>query len=112
AGPRMNAGGGRATYRGRGGPARVRPPPEGAHQMGQSESAAFELVIRPQSVISLGDLADVWRYRELLWTLGARDVSARYKQTALGAIWAILQPVAQMVIFTVVFNRFAGIRSD
>jgi lipopolysaccharide transport system permease protein len=79
--------------------------------MEQRESAAYELVIRPQSAISLGDILDVFRYRELLWTLASRDVRVRYKQAALGILWALLQPVAQMVVFTVVFNKVAGIRS-
>jgi lipopolysaccharide transport system permease protein len=84
---------------------------EGVHEMGQSESAGYELVIRPQSAVSLRDLAELWRYRELLWTLASRDVRVRYKQAALGVLWALIQPVAQMVVFTVVFNRFAGIQS-
>lgn len=69
-------------------------------------------VIRPESVVSIRDLRDVWSYRELLWILALRDVAVRYKQAALGVTWALLQPLAQMVIFTVLFNRFAGIRSD
>jgi len=72
----------------------------------------FELVIRPRSVVSLGDLADVWRYRELLWSLAMRDVSVRYKQAVLGVTWALLQPVLQMFIFTILFNRMAGIHAD
>jgi lipopolysaccharide transport system permease protein len=71
-----------------------------------------ELLIRPASVISLRDFKDVWDHRELLWILGWRDVSVRYKQAALGIGWALLQPLSQMVIFTVLFNRFAGIRAD
>lgn len=72
----------------------------------------YELVIRPQSVISLSDLADIWRYRELLWTLASRDVRVRYKQAAFGVTWALIQPLFQVVIFTVLFNRLAGIRPD
>jgi lipopolysaccharide transport system permease protein len=79
--------------------------------MEQRESAAYELVIRPEAVVSFRDLADVWRYRELLWTLAARDVRVRYKQAAFGVLWALVQPLLQMVIFTLVFNRLAGIRS-
>lgn len=71
-----------------------------------------ELVIRPQSVISLRDIRDIWNYRELLWILALRDVSVRYKQATLGIAWALLQPLSQMIIFTVLFNRFAGIRAD
>jgi lipopolysaccharide transport system permease protein len=72
----------------------------------------FELVIRPHSAISIYDVADVWRYRELLWTLAMRDVRVRYKQAAFGVAWALLQPVVQMLIYTLLFNRLAGIHAD
>lgn len=61
--------------------------------------------------VALG-LADVWQYRELLWFLALRDVKVRYKQTALGASWAILQPVATAMVFTIIFGRLARIPSD
>lgn len=57
-------------------------------------------------------LRELWEYRELLWFLVWRDVKVRYKQTALGAGWAILQPVATMVVFSLFFGRLAGIPSD
>jgi lipopolysaccharide transport system permease protein len=57
-------------------------------------------------------LGELWEYRELLWFLVWRDVKVRYKQTALGASWAILQPVATMVVFSLFFGRLAGIPSD
>jgi lipopolysaccharide transport system permease protein len=78
--------------------------------MDEVRPASYELVIRPKSVVSLRDLADVWRYRELLWTLASRDVRVRYKQAAFGVLWALIQPVSQMIVFTVVFNRLGGIR--
>ncbi|HEY2880861.1 MAG TPA: ABC transporter permease, partial [Pirellulales bacterium] len=53
------------------------------------------------------DLAEMWRYRELLYFLVWRDVKVRYKQTVLGAAWAILQPVATMVVFSLFFGRLA-----
>ena len=59
-----------------------------------------------------GDFADAWDYRELLWILAIRDVKVRYKQASLGIAWALLQPLTQMMIFTVLFNRFAGIHGD
>jgi lipopolysaccharide transport system permease protein len=52
---------------------------------------------------------EVWRYRELLYFLTWRDVKVRYKQTLLGAAWAILQPLLTMLIFTLLFGRLAGI---
>jgi lipopolysaccharide transport system permease protein len=71
-----------------------------------------ELVLRPESALSWQDFVDAWDCRELLWILALRDVNVRYKQAALGVAWALLQPLTQMVIFTVLFNRFAGIPPD
>ena len=53
-------------------------------------------------------LGDLWAYRELLYFLVWRDVKVRYKQTALGAAWAVIQPFFTMAIFSVVFGRLAG----
>src|SRR5579872_52569 len=58
------------------------------------------------------DLKEFWRFHELLYLLTLRDVKLRYKQTALGVIWAVLQPLLTMVIFTVLFGRVAKIPSD
>ncbi len=80
--------------------------------------ATSEALVSPLSVIEPGkgwaplDLGELWRYRELLYFLVWRDVKVRYKQTALGASWAIIQPLFSMVIFSVVFGRLAGIGSD
>jgi lipopolysaccharide transport system permease protein len=52
---------------------------------------------------------DLWAYRELLYFLTWRDIKVRYKQTLLGAAWAIIQPLATMLLFTLVFNRLAGL---
>jgi lipopolysaccharide transport system permease protein len=57
-------------------------------------------------------LRDLWEHRELLYFLVWRDVKVRYKQTVLGAAWAILQPVMSMVIFTVIFSIIAKMPSD
>jgi lipopolysaccharide transport system permease protein len=54
------------------------------------------------------DLGELWRYRELLFFLTWRDVKVRYKQTVLGAAWAILQPLATMVVFSLFFGRVAS----
>ena len=56
-------------------------------------------------------LAELWSYRELLYFLTWRDVKVRYKQTLLGAAWAILQPLLTMLIFTLLFGRLAGMPS-
>ena len=58
------------------------------------------------------DLAGVWEHRELLWFLTVRDVKLRYKQTGLGVLWAIIQPVAPMLIFTLVFGRLVDVPAD
>src|SRR5262249_18303012 len=55
---------------------------------------------------------DLWRYRELFQVLAWRDLSVRYKQTAIGAAWALLRPILTVVVFTIVFGRIAGLRSD
>jgi lipopolysaccharide transport system permease protein len=57
-------------------------------------------------------LAELWQYRELLYFLSWRDVKTRYKQTALGVAWAIIQPFFTMVIFSLFFGRLANIPSD
>ena len=56
-------------------------------------------------------LRDLWEYRELLYFLTWRDVKVRYKQTLLGAAWAILQPLLTMLIFTLLFGRLGGIQT-
>lgn len=68
--------------------------------------------IRPaQGWVSL-KLDELWEYRELLYFLCWRDIKVRYKQTALGAAWAIIQPFFTMVVFSLFFGRLAQIPSD
>lgn len=55
---------------------------------------------------------DLWHYRELFQVLAARDISVRYKQTLIGALWAVIRPVLTMVVFTVVFGKLAKLPSD
>ena len=55
---------------------------------------------------------ELWRYRELFWVLAERDLSVRYKQTVIGVLWAIVRPFLTMVVFTIIFGRIAGLRSD
>ena len=69
------------------------------------------VVIQPTGNWRLVSLKDLWAYRELLFFLTWRDVKVRYKQTALGALWAILQPLFMMIIFTIFFGRLAGVDS-
>jgi len=56
--------------------------------------------------------ADLWRYRELFLILAWRDIAVRYKQTVIGVAWAVVRPFLTMIIFTVIFGRVAGLRSD
>lgn len=58
------------------------------------------------------DLQELWRYRELLYFLTWRDVKVRYKQTAIGAAWAVLQPFLTMVVFSIIFGGLAHLPSD
>ena len=69
-------------------------------------------VIEPPTGWRPLDWRELWDYRELLWVLTTRDVKVRYKQTILGAGWAILRPLLTMLIFTVIFGRFARMPSD
>ena len=70
------------------------------------------IVITPAKGWTSLNLADVWAYRELLYFLTWRDIKVRYKQTALGAAWAVLQPFMTMVVFSLFFGRLAGIPSE
>jgi lipopolysaccharide transport system permease protein len=68
------------------------------------------ILIRPNRSASLIEgISELWQYRELLGFLAWRDVKLRYRQTFLGVAWAILQPLAAMLVFTVFFHRLAGI---
>jgi homopolymeric O-antigen transport system permease protein len=69
------------------------------------------VVIQPNQSWKLVSFRDLWAYRELLFFLTWRDVLVRYKQTALGAAWAILQPLFMMLIFTLFFGRLAAVES-
>jgi lipopolysaccharide transport system permease protein len=69
-------------------------------------------VIEPSRGWRLVDLRELWAYRELLIVLIGRDVKVRYKQTVLGAAWAILQPFMTMVVFSILFGRLANLPSD
>jgi lipopolysaccharide transport system permease protein len=77
-----------------------------------SAGAAREVVIRPSKGLFDLELNNVWRYRELLFTLMMRDIQVLYKQAALGAAWAVIQPVFAVTVFTIVFGNFAKMPSD
>src|SRR5271165_202900 len=69
-------------------------------------------IVQPRKAFWDLELKDLWEYRELLYFLVWRDVKVRYKQTALGVAWAILQPLLATLIFSIFFGRLAKIPSD
>ncbi len=77
---------------------------------GERYIEATELVIKPQKTLRT-DWKELWEYRELFYFLAWRDVKVRYKQTTIGIAWAIFQPLVTMIVFTIFFNRVAGIEA-
>ena len=76
------------------------------------QHATGEIVLRPTTGLAWPALGDLWAYRELVFFLAWRDVKVRYKQSVLGIAWVVIQPVAQMIIFSLVFGRMAGLPSE
>ncbi|HUK37059.1 MAG TPA: ABC transporter permease [Vicinamibacterales bacterium] len=72
-------------------------------------SAQRKLRIQPAGSWQGTHLSELWRYRELLYFFVWRDIKVRYKQTVLGALWAVIQPVATTLLFTVFFGRLGGL---
>jgi len=70
------------------------------------------LVIQPKRHLLSLDLKGIWEYRELLYFLIWRDLKVRYRQSAIGVGWVILQPLMTMVVFSAVFGKFVGVPSD
>ena len=77
-----------------------------------AEDAQPVIRVRPSSGWAPLRLDELWEYRELLYFLMWRDLKVRYKQTALGAAWAVLQPLLTMLLLTVVFGQLAGLPSE
>jgi lipopolysaccharide transport system permease protein len=77
-----------------------------------SKSRSDVTYLRPTHGLVALNLRDLWVYRELVLFLTWRDVLVRYKQTVLGAAWAVIQPVIQMVVFTLIFSNAAGFSSE
>ncbi|HEY9402370.1 MAG TPA: ABC transporter permease [Pyrinomonadaceae bacterium] len=90
------------------------PPPSQTNADDDGDRAHLSLPDRPLIRIESEEMgvqfafSDLWSYRELLYFLTWRDIKVRYRQTALGAAWAIIQPLATMLLFTLIFNRLAG----
>ena len=76
------------------------------------QSVPPHVSIRPAEGWTSLQFGELWQYRELLFFLIWRDIKVRYKQTALGAAWAVLQPVFTMVVFSLFFGRLAKVPSD
>jgi len=70
------------------------------------------IYIKPSTGLAALNLRDLWTYRELVYFMVWRDVKVRYKQTMLGAAWAIIQPVMTMIVFTFLFGRIAKLPTD
>src|SRR5713101_6548518 len=70
------------------------------------------LWIRPSRGPRFIDIGSLWTYRELLFYFAWRDVKVRYKQSALGILWIVIQPMVQMLIFTAIFGRIVGLPSE
>ena len=69
-------------------------------------------IIEPPTKFGFGSIKELWQYRELIYFFTWRDLKVRYKQTVIGVLWALLQPLVIMVIFSVFFGYFARIPSD
>jgi lipopolysaccharide transport system permease protein len=78
----------------------------------QQTAAEYEIVIKPSNSWFGLDLAEIWRYRDLLFLLVHRDFVSNYKQTILGPLWFIIQPLITTIIFTIIFGKVAQIPTD
>src|SRR4030042_4823394 len=70
------------------------------------------LYLHPSHGWSALNLLELWRFRELIYFLTWRDIKVRYKQTVLGASWAVLQPLFTMIVFTFFFGKLAKVPTD
>ena len=75
-------------------------------------STQITTVIKPRKTFSLRDITELWGHRELLYFFSWRDLKVRYKQTFIGVLWAIFQPLITMFVFTVFFGSLAKMPSD
>jgi lipopolysaccharide transport system permease protein len=86
--------------------------PDKSVSLAMEQQSTPVTIIKPSRGWSWLDMRELWRYRELVYFLVWRDVKVRYKQTLLGAAWAILKPFLSMVIFTVIFAGLARLETD
>jgi len=79
---------------------------------GTADVDQWHRVIRPRRGLVPVDFRELWRYRDLLWFQVVRDIAGRYRQMALGPIWMLLQPLVNMVIFSMIFGQLARFPSE
>src|SRR6476469_7539372 len=79
------------------------PPPAAVETIRLQPTKGFSRVLAPK---------ELWRYRELAAQIALRDITVRYRQTLLGAVWAVLQPIGFMVVFSLFFGNLAGVSSN
>ena len=80
--------------------------------MKESIAEKWDLIITPHRGWFELHLDDIWRYRDLLWIFIKRDFTTFYKQTILGPLWFFIQPLISTIVFSIIFNRIAGISTD
>jgi lipopolysaccharide transport system permease protein len=83
-----------------------------ADDLGMASASLPTFFIKPEQGLASLELRELWEYRELLYFLIWRDIKVRYKQTVLGATWAVIQPVFMMLVFSLFFGRLARVPSD
>ncbi len=71
-----------------------------------------KIIIGPQVKMKLADIRELWSYKDLLYYMVLRDITVQYKQTILGLAWAIINPLFQILIFSLIFSKLSGIRPD
>ncbi len=92
-------------------PSTIKPPPRAVMPNASAPATVPTTIIEPRPGWKALDLRELWRYRELLYFFAWRDVKVRYKQTMLGAAWAIIQPFMMMVVFTIFLGKMAAVSS-
>ena len=90
----------------------ARPNVSGVADKRTASPGAEAVVIDPAQGWRLPDARELWRFRHLLYFLVWRTIKVRYKQTAIGAAWAVLQPLVAMVVFSLIFCNLLGVPSD
>ena len=78
----------------------------------KNEKKSWQLIIRPHGGWFELHLSDLWRYRDLVWMFVRRDFSAQFKQTLLGPVWFVLQPLLTTLVFVIVFGNIAKLSTD